>query len=182
MKVTSILMNFFSKQVKLQFSEVQMAFHFNLLRVSKDYKYNITPRTRIQGDFLIEHDSLDNGSIELREDTQWKAASMNFAHILRDVDDQIVTVSLKERTYLTRTVYLMYGETYKELQSLSDEFEESIQRPAENARQYSENDPSCNETSEDDSDHDRNNRNLEYQDTRSRRGRGNRSDDRLRYS
>ena len=45
---------------------------FNLLRVSKDYKYNITPRTRIQGDFLIEHDRLDNGSIEFREDTQWK--------------------------------------------------------------------------------------------------------------
>ena len=62
---------------------------FNLLRVSEDYKYNITPRTRIQGDFLIEHDSLDNGSTEFREDTQWKTVSMNFAHILRDADDQI---------------------------------------------------------------------------------------------
>ena len=122
--------------------------------MSRDFKYNITPRTRIQGDFLIEHDSLDNGSIEFREDTQWKAASMNFAHISRDVDDQIVTVSLGEKTYLTRTVFLMDGETYKELQSLSDEFEESIKRPAENARQYSENDPFCTETSEEDSDHD----------------------------
>ena len=116
---------------------------FNLLRVSKDYKYNITQRTRNQGDFLIEHDSLDNDSIEFREDTQWKAVSMNFALILRDADDQIVTVSLEERKYLTRTVYLMDGEIYKELQSLSDEFEESIKRPAENARQDSENDPFC---------------------------------------
>ena len=65
---------------------------------------------------------------------------MNFALILRDADDQIVTVSLQERTHLTRTVYLMDGETYKELQSFSDEFEESIKRPVENARQYSEND------------------------------------------
>ena len=64
---------------------------FNLLRVSKDYKYNITPRTRIQSDILIEHDSLDNGSIWFREDTQWKAVSMNFELILRDADDQIVT-------------------------------------------------------------------------------------------
>ena len=72
MEVTSILMSFFSKQVKLQFSEAQMASHLIYLRVSKYYKYNITPRTRIQGDFLIKHDSLDNGSTEFREDTQWK--------------------------------------------------------------------------------------------------------------
>ena len=86
---------------------------------------------------------MDNDSIEFREDTQLKAVSMNFALILKDADDQIVTVSLEERTYFTRTVYLMDGETNKEVQSLSDEFEESIKRPAENARQYSENDPFC---------------------------------------
>ena len=96
-----------------------------------------------------------------------------------------MTVSLEERTYLTRTVYLMDGETYKELQGLSDEFEESVKRPVGNARQYSENDLFCTEMSEDDSDHDQNNQNLEYQDRRSRRGRGNRYDDilfSLRYS
>ena len=71
---------------------------FNLPRVFKDYKCNITPRTRIQGDFLKDHDSLDNGSIEFREDTQWKAVSVNFVIILRDTDDQIVSVSLEERT------------------------------------------------------------------------------------
>ena len=96
---------------------------------------------------------------------------MNFAHILRDADDQIVTISLEKRTYFTRTVYLMDGETYKELQSLSDEFDESFKRPAENARQDSENYQSCTETSEDDSEHDQDNQNLEYQDRRSRRGR-----------
>ena len=51
---------------------------------------------------------------------------INFALILRDADEQIMTVSLEERTYLTRTFYLMDGEIYKELKSLSDEFEESI--------------------------------------------------------
>ena len=153
--------------------------------MSKDYKYNIIPRTRIQVDFLIEHNSFDNDFIEFGEDAQWKATLMNFAHILRDVDDQTVTVSLEERTYLTRTVYLIDGETYKELQSLSGKFEQSIKRPAENASQYTENYPFCTETSEDDSDHDQNNQNLEYQDRRSRRGRGNRYDDilfRLKYS
>ena len=62
---------------------------------------------------MIEHDSLDSGSI------------------LRDADDQVMTVSLEERTNLTRTVYLMDGETYEELQSLSDEFEESFKGPAD---------------------------------------------------
>ena len=63
----------------------------------------------------------------------------------------------------------MDRETYKELQSLSDEFEESVKRPVGNARQYSENDLFCTEISENDSDHDQNNQNLEYQDRRSRR-------------
>ena len=58
----------------------------------------------------------------------------------------------------------MDRETYKELQSLSDEFEESVKRPVGNARQYSENDLFCTEISENDSDHDQNNQNLEYQD------------------
>ena len=43
----------------------------------------------------------------------------------------------------------------------------------------------CTEISEDDSDHDQDNQNLEYKDRRSQRGRGNRYDDilfRLRYS
>ena len=35
MKVTSILMIFFSKQVKLQFSEAQMAFHLTYLECPK---------------------------------------------------------------------------------------------------------------------------------------------------
>ena len=98
-----------------------MTFYLIYLRVSEDYKYNITPHTRIQGDFLIEHDRLHNGSIEFRE-----LNGNEFALILRDADEQIMTVSLKERIYFTRTVYLMNGERYKELQSLSDEFEESI--------------------------------------------------------
>ena len=122
--------------------------------------------------------------LSLEKTRKGKAVSMNFALILRDANDQIVTVSLEERTYLTRTVYLMDGETYKELQSLSHEFEESIKRPAENARQYSDNDFFCTQIS-DNSDHDQNNHNLEYQDRRSRRGRGNRYDDilfRPRYS
>ena len=111
---------------------------------------------------MIKYNSLSNGSIELREDTEWKTASMNFAHILRDTDDQIVTVSLEEMTYSDQNC--LDGETYKELQSLSDVFEESLKRPAKNVRQDSENDQSCIETFKDDSDHDQNNQDLEYQD------------------
>ena len=46
MKVTSILMNFFKTSEVAVFRGTD-GLSFNFLRVSKDYKYNITPRTRI---------------------------------------------------------------------------------------------------------------------------------------
>ena len=52
---------------------------FNLLKVTRDYGYNITLRTKIQGNFLVESDNLEDGDIGFREDRQWKGGAMNFA-------------------------------------------------------------------------------------------------------
>ena len=38
---------------------------FNLLEVTRDYGYNITPRTKIQ---LVEFDNLEDGAIGFRQD------------------------------------------------------------------------------------------------------------------
>ena len=38
---------------------------FNLLKVTRDFGYNITPRTKIQ---LVEFDNLEDGAIGFRED------------------------------------------------------------------------------------------------------------------
>ena len=51
---------------------------------------------------------------------------MNFAHILRDQDENIVTVNLQERITLTETTYVMNKETFKELQNVSEDFEELL--------------------------------------------------------
>ena len=49
---------------------------------------------------------------------------MNFAHILRDQDENIVNVNLQERITLTETTYVMDKETFKKLQNVSEDFEE----------------------------------------------------------
>ena len=54
---------------------------FNLLKVTRDYGYNITPRANIQGKFLVESDNLEDVAIGFREDRQWIGGTMNFAHI-----------------------------------------------------------------------------------------------------
>ena len=41
---------------------------FNLLKVTRDYGYNIIPRTKIRGNFLVESDNLEDGAIGFRED------------------------------------------------------------------------------------------------------------------
>ena len=43
---------------------------FNLLKVTRDYGYNITPQTKIQGNFLAESDNLEYGAIGFRKDQQ----------------------------------------------------------------------------------------------------------------
>ena len=58
---------------------------------------------------------------------------MNFAHILRDQDENIVTVNLQERITLTETTYVMDKEAFKELQKVSENFEESLTKETGNS-------------------------------------------------
>ena len=75
---------------------------------------------------MVESDNLEDGAIGFREDRQWKGGTINFAHILSDQDENIVTVNLQERIMLTETTYVMDKETFKELQNVSEDFEESL--------------------------------------------------------
>ena len=162
---------------------------FNLLKVTRDYGYNITPRTKLQGNFLEESDNLEDSAIGFREERQWKRGTLNFAHILRDQDENIVTVNLQERITLTETTYVMDKETFKELQNVSEDFEELLTKETGNSNSGSpgirndyNSDADDSNSSEDTSDIDQI---IPYQDRTSRRGRRNRYENillRLKYS
>ena len=99
---------------------------FNLLKITKDCQYNMTPQTKIVGNFLVESETLENGTAVFKETDQWRRASITFAHILQDNDENIVTVNLTERETSTGRIYLMDTETYEELKTVSEDFEESL--------------------------------------------------------
>ena len=114
---------------------------------------------------------------------------MNFAHILRDQDKHIATVNLQERITLTETTYVMDKETFKELQNVSEDFEESLTNETGNSNSgfpgirndYNSGFDDSN-SSEDSSDIDQI---IAYQDRISQRGRGSRYENillRLKYS
>ena len=68
---------------------------FNLLKVTSDVAADrLGPRTKFQGTFLAEKLCNNDNAIYL-EDPNWKNSSINYAHVLRDVDDNVVTVFLK---------------------------------------------------------------------------------------
>ena len=67
--ILMILQNIFSKQGEIAvFRGSDELPPFNLLKVTRDYGYNITPRIKIQGNFLVESDNLEDGVIGFRED------------------------------------------------------------------------------------------------------------------
>ena len=80
---------------------------FNLLKITKNVKFGVTPRTKIKGNFLLESNTLEDSSVLFVEDPLWKGATMAFAHILRDRDESIVTVNLTELNMLHGTFYKM---------------------------------------------------------------------------
>ena len=51
---------------------------------------------------------------------------MNYAHVLRDVDDNVVTVFLKESVTIQETSYKLPLETCQELVEISVAFENSF--------------------------------------------------------
>ena len=101
---------------------------FNLLKITKNVKYGVTPRTKIKGNFLLESNTLEDGSVIFAEDPLWRGATMTFAHILRDKDESIVTVNLAELNMLGGTFYKMDKETFLELVCVSQDFENSLEK------------------------------------------------------
>ena len=96
----------------------------------------------------------------------------NFAHILRDNDENIVTVNLTERETLTLRIYLMDTETYEELKTVSEDFKESLSYENDIFGAYDYNNVQSNSdiSDKDTSDH----QEPDYHDRRTRRNRGNR--------
>ena len=77
---------------------------------------------------------------------------MAFAHILRDKDESIVTVSLTEISTLNATLYQMDKETYDEIVSVSYDFEYPLEQERHNRidqEQEEERPPSATDESDD---------------------------------
>ena len=91
-------------------------------------KFGVTPRRKIKENFLLESNTLEDGSVLFVEDPLWKGATMAFAHILRDKDESIVKVNLNELNMLHGTFYKMEKETFNELASVSQDFENSLEK------------------------------------------------------
>ena len=53
---------------------------------------------------------------------------MAYAHILRDSDENAMTVCLDETVTITETTYKISVETYNEIQEIAQEFEDSLRR------------------------------------------------------
>ena len=139
---------------------------------------------------MVESDNLEDGAIGFREERQWKGGTLNFAHILRDQDENIVTAAnMQERITLTETTYVMDKETFKELQNVSEDFEELLTKETGNSdsgspgiRNDYNSDADDSNSSEDTSDI---HQIIAFQDRTSRRGRGNQYENillRLKYS
>ena len=104
---------------------------FNLLKVIENVsKASIGPRSKLRGDFLADT-SRNEENISYAIDPNWTGTSMAYAHILRDSDDNAMTVCLDEAVTITETVSKMSVETYHEIQEIAEEFEDSLARALE---------------------------------------------------
>ena len=99
---------------------------------------------------------------------------MAYAHILRDSDDNAMTVCLDETVTIMETTYKISVETYNEIQEIAQEFEDSLRRalvPLYADDNYQDDDEEATvepvEAEE----------TLAYQDRRQRRGRASRYND-----
>ena len=101
---------------------------FNLLKVTENASTaSIGLRSKLRGDFLAET-SRDEENIFYAIDPNWTGASMAYAHILRESDDNAMTVCLDEAVTIMEIVYKMSVETYHEIQEIAEEFEDSLTR------------------------------------------------------
>ena len=67
------------------------------------------------------------------EDPAWKGSSVALAHIVRDKDENIVTIPLTEINNLNVTLFQMDKETYNEIVSISEDFENSLENEKQKA-------------------------------------------------
>ena len=94
---------------------------FNILRITKTVKRKkLGPRTKITGNFLTEQDVRDNGDRVFEENKEWKGGLMTFVHLVRDNQENVVSVCLREE------VFIMLGDAFNEMVDLSREFEQSL--------------------------------------------------------
>ena len=75
---------------------------------------------------ILAETSRDEENIFYSIDPNWTGASMAYAHILRDSDDNAMTVCLDEAVTITETVYKMSVTTYHEIQEITEECEDSL--------------------------------------------------------
>ena len=97
----------------------------NLFHVTSDVAADrLGPRTKIKGTFLAGKQR--NNNFIYLNDSSWKISSMNYANVLRDVDDIVVTVFLKKSVAILETSYKVPLETCQELVGMSVAFEDSL--------------------------------------------------------
>ena len=100
---------------------------FNIVRITKPVKRNkLGPRTKITGNFLTEKDVRDNDGRVFEENKEWKGGSMTFVHLVRDNQENVVSVYLREEVTPTNKLFIMSGDTFNEMVDLSREFEQSL--------------------------------------------------------
>ena len=68
------------------------------------------PRSKLRGDFLAKT-SRDEENTLYSIDPNWTGASIVYAHILRDSDDNAMTGCLDETVTITETTYKISVET-----------------------------------------------------------------------
>ena len=159
---------------------------FNLLKITKNVKFGVTPRTKIKGNFLLESNTLEDGSVIFAEDPLWRGATVTFAHILRNKDESIVTVNLAELNMLGGTFYKMDKETFLELVCVSQDFENSLEKENTVVDELVEGVSSGYESDDGNEEQvELADNPLDYRERRARKGRGNRYNDilfNLKYS
>ena len=147
---------------------------FNLLKITENVsRESIAPRSKLWGDFLAET-LRDEENIFYAIDPNWTAASIGYAHILRDSDDNAMTICLDETVTITETTYKISVETYNEIQEIAQEFKDSLRRAlvplhADDNYQDDEEEATVGPVEAEET--------FAYQDRRQRRGRASRYND-----
>ena len=101
-------------------------------------------------------------------------SSMAFAHILRDKDENIVTINFTEINNLKETLFQMDKETYDEIVSISEGSKNSLENEGQKT---SEGKGSTTDSLNEEHEQYRNEMLLNYRDRRLRRKRTNRYND-----